>query len=151
MPTSLGGYRQLTNGEADQVTEAIQGGGGSTSTNQAFFAHSVVGVYAQPGSDLPQLVTIAGRTDSTPGIQTNDPAEAAQQLIEGSVTVSEQFSAGTLGGAVECGVAEASAGPESICSWYDTKTVGLILSFNPPLSPSTLDSLDATLRHDLEG
>jgi hypothetical protein len=150
MPSTLGAYHQLTGAEADQVAQAIQSGGGSAGVSQAFFANTMVGVYAQTGSDQPQLVVIAGRTDSIPGIQSDDPDEAAQLLLQGSVLAPQRFPAGALGGAVECGLADASAGPESLCSWYDEKTVGLVLSFNPLLPLPDLDSLNGSLRSDLD-
>jgi hypothetical protein len=149
VPPTIGDYEQITDATADQVQSEIESGSAQLGIERAFFQHTSFGVYGTSGTDEPALILIAGRTDSVPGMQSDNADQAARMMLEGAVDSPTRYSTAKTDGALECGVSQFGVEVESLCAWYDGSTIGMLVSVQPALAPAVLAELASSVEDEL--
>jgi hypothetical protein len=149
VPDTFDGYTRLTNGTAQQVEANMRALGDTAGGGAAkkIFDAASIGVYAKNSGDQPVLVALVVPTASAA-----DGASAEQissGLLKGAVADSSRYSGGSHGGVTRCGSAQFGVAAETMCSWSDHDTSGVLVSVNPPASPATLATVSVAFRDHL--
>lgn len=134
-PSSVAGYDLASGAAADRVQGAIRGmASGIGGSAEKVMNAATIAVYSDQG-DLPDLVLIGlTRSEAANVGAPADDTAIVQSMLAGAVSTaaSTSFPAGPHGGALRCGVATFGAASETMCAWSDSRTVGVLVSVNPP-------------------
>ncbi|HEV7192852.1 MAG TPA: hypothetical protein VGN35_06540 [Jatrophihabitantaceae bacterium] len=132
-PSSFGAYHRLDTAQAGQVEQSIRSFGNSVPAARSFYDAASIATYASDGTDQPSLILVVVRASTVAAMGATGTQATVDNLLAGSTTDSERFAPGPNGGAMNCGGAQFGATSETMCAWADAKTVGLVLSLEPPL------------------
>jgi hypothetical protein len=138
VPEKFDGYTQTHGADAQRVRRAFGSSGGLGS----FVRTSTTSVWAKDSGDITRLVTFVSTTSGSAATQT-------EQVMSGAL--GSDGSAYPLdGGSLRCGEQPAGGDGETVCAFADGHVLGIVISVNPALDPSTTAVLAQRFRDVVE-
>lgn len=150
VPAAFDGYTQLTTSAAHQLEATMRSFGDTAGAGAAkrIFDAASIAVYAKDSGDQPVLVALVVPTASTADGASAD--EISSGLLQGAISQSSVYPSGPHGGVTRCGSTQFGIAAETMCSWSDSRTSGVVVSVNPPVPPTGLAGVSRSFRDQVE-
>ena len=143
LPATLVGYTRLHNANATSAENTIRAMGGNDPSTRDAINHVSIGVYAESTGDVPGLVVFVIPA-SVGG--SNTLGTQFEAFIRNAATNVHDYPAGVHSGSLVCGTLAFGRITETLCTWDDAKTVGLIEAGRPSISLSQGVAITNALR-----
>lgn len=146
-PESAAGFTKLHNTESEQTVASERA---RLQARLKPGANPQIGVYTKTaGTDTPAFAYV-GMTDNDIDFAGADPDDIADGFMRGAgVQDATEYSAGNLGGELQCGTAEQAGHDLVICVWVDDSTLGSLI-FLDGTSPSDAGVTTQNFRNAVE-
>lgn len=149
VPDSAAGYSRISSVTSGQLQSMFGSTGTLGGLSPEDLQHAKVGVYGHNSATLPSMVFV-GFDAASPTISrqlgSEDSAQVTSDVLAsaGSTLTPVEVDAGPLGGSIKCGTVEMDGVEASVGVWADADTLGIVLLFDPTLSPSRQQTGDVT-------
>lgn len=134
IPESVAGYRRITGGVADRMTENLRRSMKQQNQYGTAYSKAKIAIYAKPGrSEQPLIfVGLPGRDipELAAELRSRPPSEEVDSIFMGmGVLNAKDYPAGPLGGVLRCGKGASDGnGNAAACVWADGSVVGLVMT-----------------------
>jgi hypothetical protein len=150
LPTNAGDYVKLSTVTGSRI-QTIFGSSGTFSTFATNdLVHAKVGIYGHSAASSPTVLFLGFNASDSPAIgrqlRTEDAAQVTEQVLAGagagagSNALPVSVSAGPLGGSIRCSPVHVGGLDAEVGVWADSDTLGIVLLFDPALSPSPVET-----------
>ncbi|HEY8302093.1 MAG TPA: hypothetical protein VIG48_09350 [Jatrophihabitans sp.] len=142
LPESAGSYVRISALSSDHIRSIFGSTGAFGAIPAADLGKARIGIYGRGGQSAPSALFIGFSAADSPNIGRQLHVEAADQVTSDVLTsagaaTGVAVDAGPLGGSLRCGRAHVDGLFAEVGVWADGDTLGLVLLFDPALSPST--------------
>jgi hypothetical protein len=142
LPESAGAYVKLSTVTGSRISTIFGNNGTFSSIGTKDLAHAKVGIYGRGSLGTPTLLFVGFSASDSPTIgrqlHTEDASRVTAQVIDGAgaSTAPLSVAAGPLGGSLQCSAVHVNGLDAQVGVWADADTLGVVLLFDPALSPS---------------
>ena len=142
LPETSGDYTRLTTITGSHLRSMFGAGSAFSAIPPADLDHAKVAVYGRGALQTPSLLFVGFSAADSPNIgqqlRSENSAQVTSDVLTGAGASLAPLSvdAGPLGGSLECSSVDVDGLSASVGVWADSDTLGMILLFDPALTPS---------------